>query len=498
LCDEHKDCRASRGILATLVATLNRLVELHRIAGSRGDPPVRRVVLVEDLGRIADATEHELVMLTRAASDEAIDYRLDMALKLAGSRGVSALVLTDGRAAIPPTAARIAERDGVVVCGADADVDLAWLLSAIERELAGEAPAALARIGEAVAALRDAEEEGASADELLEAARAWGRVRVGDPDADEAAAVVVVDEEREASVCVGAADPVLASVLAEVTAGAVGRARTAARHAEDVPIRSRGQLLTEFLLAPTDRSGRLLDRMRAAGLIVDGWHVAVRVEVDGAEAVDELAAHRRGNRIGRIALEQARIRGGAWHLAELGAALVLVLTSRRDPGGRDVLATAEAIVRQIAAREPDVTVVCGVGSTHSGAVGLRATSAEARAAVAAARAGRLANVAVAYDALGLERTLMEWYASDTAREAVDSLLAPLQELEPVKRDAWIRTLQSYLDHQGSLSRAAEELHLHRNAVAYRIDRIYERLGLDREDADVRLLLQLACRARSLR
>jgi hypothetical protein len=480
------------------VATLNQLVELRRIAGSRGDPPVRRVTLVEDLGRIAEATEQEIVVLTRTASREAIDYRLDMALKLAGARGAGALVLTDGRTTIPPTAARIAEREGVVVCSTAAEIDLAALLAGIERELAGEAPAVLARIAQAIAALADAEAGGATAEDLLETAGAFGAVRLGEPDSDEAAAIVIVDEEPESAVCVRSPDATLAAVLAQLTAGAVGRARTAARRAEDVPIRSRGQLLTEFLLAPTDRGGRLLDRMRAAGLIVDGWHVAVRVEVDGNVELDELALHRRGNRIGRVALEHARARGGDWHLAELGAALVLVLTSRRDSGSRDVLTTAEALVRHVCAREPDVTVVCGVGSPHSGAGGLRATSAEARSAVAAARAGRLANVAVAYDALGLERTLMEWYASDTAREAVDSLLAPLQELDPVKRDAWIRTLQSYLDHQGSLSRAAEELHLHRNAVAYRIDRVYERLGLDRDDADVRLLLQLACRARSLR
>jgi DNA-binding PucR family transcriptional regulator len=132
-----------------------------------------------------------------------------------------------------------------------------------------------------------------------------------------------------------------------------------------------------------------------------------------------------------------------------------------------------------------------------GSTGLRATGAEARAAVAAARAGRRRNAAVPYDEVGLQRTIIEWYASDAAREAVDSLLSPLDTQKPAKREASIRTLQSYLDHEGSLVRAAEDLHMHRNAVAYRIDRIFEALGVDRADPDTRLLLQLACRARSL-
>ena len=59
----------------------------------------------------------------------------------------------------------------------------------------------------------------------------------------------------------------------------------------------------------------------------------------------------------------------------------------------------------------------------------------------------------------------------------------------------MRTLSIYLDERGSLARAAERLHLHRNAVAYRMRQIRERLaGVDLDDPDRRLELQLACRA----
>jgi DNA-binding PucR family transcriptional regulator len=93
--------------------------------------------------------------------------------------------------------------------------------------------------------------------------------------------------------------------------------------------------------------------------------------------------------------------------------------------------------------------------------------------------------------------LIEWYSLDTAREAVRTLLAPLDQMGRKKSEVAIRTLAAYLDNQGSLSRAAKALHLHRNSVAYRIERIFELLEIDPEDPDERLLLQLACRARSL-
>lgn len=55
----------------------------------------------------------------------------------------------------------------------------------------------------------------------------------------------------------------------------------------------------------------------------------------------------------------------------------------------------------------------------------------------------------------------------------------------------------YLDERGSLKRAGAALHLHPNAVAYRIRRIVATLGADLDDPEQRLSLQLACRAWAL-
>jgi len=99
--------------------------------------------------------------------------------------------------------------------------------------------------------------------------------------------------------------------------------------------------------------------------------------------------------------------------------------------------------------------------------------------------------------MGLRQSLLEWYASETARDAVSSVLMPLDRLGPSKAKQAVQTLQAYLDHRGSPSRAGEALHLHRNAVTYRIKRIFSLLDIDPDSADDLLLLQLACRAREL-
>jgi len=178
---------------------------------------------------------------------------------------------------------------------------------------------------------------------------------------------------------------------------------------------------------------------------------------------------------------------------------LLVRMERADfgvRGGRDTARAAQEAIRRIVSRE-QLTLVCGVGGIYAGPTGLRTSAAEAQAAVAAARAARRCNAPVSFDEVGLRRTLLEWLASDTARDAVDSILRPLDRLDPKRSRTAIQTLQAYLDNQGSLARTAEQLHLHRNAVAYRIRRIFETLEVDRDDPDARLLLSLACRARAL-
>jgi DNA-binding PucR family transcriptional regulator len=94
--------------------------------------------------------------------------------------------------------------------------------------------------------------------------------------------------------------------------------------------------------------------------------------------------------------------------------------------------------------------------------------------------------------------LLEWYGTDTARQAVRELLTPLESLGGERAATAISTLQAYLDEQGSLVRVAERLHLHRNAVVYRMRQIRKLLDVDLDDADQRLAVQLACRARLLR
>jgi purine catabolism regulator len=57
----------------------------------------------------------------------------------------------------------------------------------------------------------------------------------------------------------------------------------------------------------------------------------------------------------------------------------------------------------------------------------------------------------------------------------------------------IHTLETYFSHNGNLSQTAEALFIHRNTLIYRMERIASITGLDLDNPENRLAIQLALR-----
>jgi sugar diacid utilization regulator len=496
------------------MASLRQLVDspslvplLGYLVRPRSDPVVERVALIEDSSELGRVGDRAIVLLTRSASAMASTYRFDMALRLARTRSAAAIVLSAMDATgLTPTSAAIADRSGTAILGAAAGVDLAELAVAIGREIAGAGDVVLLHAHAALRAIK-AHPPQASLEALVQhAGAALGvpiRIVHNEP-ADGPHVPIVVEDQVEGWLAADPQDGDLAmgvDIVLHATSAAAAHAMTERHRVEEVPIQSREEVLTELLAAPPQARPAVVYRARTLGVPIDGWHVAVRFEVDQLtqSGDSELAAYEGRVRLARATLHALRTMGGEWHSARAGA-MVLVRMHRDDPGTTASSAVAEEVdsaLGRVRSRFSPTLIRCGVGSAYAGADGLVMSAAEAKAAVVAARTSGRANVAIPFDAVGLRRTLVEWYASDTAQAAVATVLAPLTGLGPGTREPFIQTLHVYLDQRGSLTKTAKLLNLHRNAVAYRINRIFDLLDIDRNNPDDLLLVQLACRAREL-
>ncbi|MEO8476551.1 MAG: helix-turn-helix domain-containing protein [Actinomycetota bacterium] len=461
---------------------------------------VLTVALAESLADVDEAPAGALVLLTRVASAQSSTYRFDVAIRRGAERGIAGLVLTDPYGeALSSSARAVADRARVGLLAADEEVDLAELASSLGGLLRGDAAAALEAATSGLRALDRARGKGLGVSGTVAVAgQVLPGAALGEPAAGLRAEPVEVDGVREAWFVApegDAVDALLLRAAAADVAAAMGRIR----REEDAPVRSRSELLTELLATEPGRDGGLLRRARALGLAVDAWHTVTFLgfaEGEAPESADPIHAEELRRALERVSLSTARAVSGTWHVARSEGAVVLLRTSDTEPGPQEApaLTAAAAVLVALEERFAGIRPRAGVGRVHLGPGGLRASAGEARAALAAAHPGEPPGV---FDASGLHGMLAEWYATDSARRSVSSLLEPLEQLGGRRADEAIRTLQIFLDEQGSVTRAARRLHLHRNAVAYRIGRIKETLEVDPNDPEARLALQLACRARLL-
>lgn len=501
---------------AASVRELLSAPDLSSLTLVAGDPErvVRSVRVVTEQRELRTLAPDQLAVVAPTVSAQAEGHQFDVALRDVAATGAAGVVLTGVDAdSVEPTARRIADRYALALVAAPPGAEPTPIAIAVSRVLDGDATDALARIDAArrrIARAATADRDRPAAILAAATEALTTEVAVRDPGDAEPAAAIEVDGITEGYVTATAPDEargawvVAARVVVRLAADAYARAVAEGRRTDLAPIHDRGRLLGELLLAPESERVPLVARARALGVAVDGWHQVLRFELSSslssspADPAREPASTGQLDALGNTALHAVRAAGGdPWHGTRIGGDVLLVRTTETNPG-RSAARTAHAAATEAlaAARErfPGLVVRCGIGGVHRRAEGLRTSATDARAALAATRQAVPARDIIAIDALGLNPMLVEWYASDTTRDSVDDMLAPLAELGPQAAEDSIRTLQSYLDHQSSPAKAAKDLNVHPQTIAYRLRKITSLLHVDLNDVDQRLALQLACRA----
>jgi hypothetical protein len=460
---------------------------LTLVAGPWAARPAGSVVIVDELAKLGEAREGAVALLTPHASSVTAGYQLDVALHAAGERRLAALAVY-GAATTSVTAIRLADRTRVALLTIDPDIELTELAFGLARQIRADPGGVLNRSLDALKAITGAEPAGTDA--VLDAAgAAIGTAFLVTDRPDGGLAVPIVsDGRRDGYVCT-ARDDHAANLAAHLAAGAIGRIRTVAIKAQRRPAQARADALAGLLTAAPPQLQRATERARDVGVRLDDQLAVVRLEIAVPGARDLADRRAAEEQLDDLVLAAVAADPDGWYRARLDDALLLV------HAGEDRALPTTAVLAAIRDAFPAATVFCGVGAHHHGADGVRESAAQAATAASAARGWGRAATAVHIDTVGMPPMLVDWLGSRGAQESMRRLLAPLSDLPGERAETAVRTLQIYLDERGSLQRSGERLHLHKNAVAYRMKRIREQLaGVDLDDPDRRLELQLACRA----
>ncbi len=157
----------------------------------------------------------------------------------------------------------------------------------------------------------------------------------------------------------------------------------------------------------------------------------------------------------------------------------------------------EVIRQQVVARLHGTDVCCGVGRPARGLDNLRQSFQEAEDAADMCKELQTQTRSTFFGNSSLYSLLMSLKNPSELQRFTMTWLSDLITYDEEQHSELLDTLNTYFANNGNTALTAKELKIHRNTLAYRLNRIAEITCLDLDDADVRLNLHLALKAREV-
>lgn len=151
--------------------------------------------------------------------------------------------------------------------------------------------------------------------------------------------------------------------------------------------------------------------------------------------------------------------------------LVCLVTPQHD---EELVAMAEAMCAAVEKPFPNLRLAVGIDDCVGGLETMHSNSVKAQRALAACMRTRKSGAIRLYGDLNME-VFADAVDSMTKLEYVRRIMRGFSDAEIAQL---LPVLEVFYDYDGSLSRAAEALYIHRNTLQYRLRRIAERTGYD--------------------
>ncbi len=250
--------------------------------------------------------------------------------------------------------------------------------------------------------------------------------------------------------------------------------------ADEEEIASRAKYLGHDLAEPYDTACLTLDEPRKSG--------------DGRAARADSDHGGRWTSFVDLARRELIERWPRALLRERGDLLAVLLPSQGGPPADKVRASLEE-TRIRLGRMVEGAATVGLGRRASGPRDIVHSYSEAEQAARIGRQFLGGNRTIAFEELGVYRLIARVDDPDALDGFRREYLGPLEEYDARHAAELIETLEGFFACNGNHAKAAESLHLHRNSLLYRLERIEALTGRDLTDSETRLSLQLALKIR---
>ncbi len=144
----------------------------------------------------------------------------------------------------------------------------------------------------------------------------------------------------------------------------------------------------------------------------------------------------------------------------------------------------------------NMNVKIGIGRVYKGLDNVNRSFSDA---VKAIRIGKaiMDEKIIAFNELGIFKILCQDFLMEELEDFYNTTLKPLADYDNQKSTELVKTLEAYFEYNGNLTRMSENLYTHYNTILYRINRIKEITGMDLDDPNDRLNLEIALKIKKL-
>lgn len=250
------------------------------------------------------------------------------------------------------------------------------------------------------------------------------------------------------------------------------------RAVRDVEMTLRGDFFADLLDVSDTAHARLYESAHQFKFdLAQSYQVLVAESLANAGATSALLPRRIENQL--LGLYSALV-------VERESRVVIVLQSRRKLTGRSI---AHELVDALS--HPAETILIGVGRPAEALEDMSESYSQAIEALEVAQSlGRHEGV-MHFDDLGILHWIRHLPQEVLYQNKYVELIHKLAEYDAQHQSDLTLTLETYLTMGSASSETAARLSVHRNTLAYRLQRIEELIGLDLHDVDCRLNLHIA-------